>query len=368
MADEGPDFIAWLSENKVLRSTITIHAKVITQFLLNEIHTEIAARKFWRGVRRSLSHKCPDTMHEDWGTVRAYVWLHFLERYARTWSALEYLVKECRLPMGRYGVKALDVGAALGPSAFAMHDFYAAMMEFAKETNKPRWHQPPDIICVERATGFSVMRSQLGGMAHSLSQGAWPSEQSRWGILKDFKKIRPKQERADEFARLRWADITYWDEVREEEVSELLYTDEEANEQSQSMHRYRLFVFANFFTSREWVNDTAEQLAELLTDASPGSVLLVMGAEGGKYQDIYEELQRIAFQAGFGIMVPATRASSKISSVDDIVSLEFLRVFEHVQKLYPNDNPQIIGLGDKFARGEVFTANAIRAFRKHRNS
>ena len=367
MAEEGPDFIAWLGENSVLRGNITIHARVISQLLHAEIDTEIAARKFWHGVPRALSHKSPDTMHEDWGIVRAYAWLHFLERYARTWSALEHLVEECRLPMGRNGVKTLDVGAGLGPVASAIHDFYVAMLEFAKETGHPKWHQPPDITCVERATGFSAMKSQLWEMAYSVSSGNWPSGLSRWNNLTDFKGIRPNQERADEFARLRGADITYWDEIREEETSELLYTDQEANEQSQSMHRYRLFVFSNFFTSCELVDDMAEKLREFLTDANPGSVLLVIGGEGGDYPGIYEELRKIAVEAGFRIIVPDARASSEISSVDDIVSTESLRVFEHAQKLAPNHDPEIVALGDSFAQGKVFRANAIRAFRKHRN-
>ena len=189
-----------------------------------------------------------------------------------------------------------------------------------------------------------------------------------WNNLTDFNEIRPNQERADEFARLRGADITYWDEIREEEASELLYTDQEANEQSQSMHRYRLFVFANFFTSRELVDDMAEKLGELLADANPGSVLLVMGGERRDYPGIYEEMRRIAVAAGFRIIVPDASASSEISSVDDIVSAESLRVFEHAQKLAPNDNPKIVALGDSFAQGKVFPANAIRAFRKHRNA
>ena len=211
-------------------------------------------------------------------------------------------------------------------------------------------------------------RSQLWEMAYSVCRGDWPSGLLGWNNLTDFNEIRPNQERADEFARLRGADITYWDEIREEEASELLYTDQEANEQSQSMHRYRLFVFANFFTSRELVDDMAEKLGELLADANPGSVLLVMGGERRDYPGIYEEMQRIAVAAGFRIIVPDASASSEISSVDDIVSAESLRAFEHAQKLAPNDNPKIVALGDSFAQGKVFPANAIRAFRKHRNA
>ena len=112
----------------------------------------------------------------------------------------------------------------------------------------------------------------------------------------------------------------------------------------------------------------AEKLGELLADANPGSVLLVMGAEGGDYSEIYEKLRGIAVMAGFRIIVPDARASSEIMSVNDIVSTESLRVFEHAQKLAPNDDPEIVALGDSFAKGEVFTANAIRAFRKHRSA
>ena len=34
------------------------------------------------------------------------------------------------------------------------------------------------------------------------------------------------------------------------------------------MHRYRLFVFGNFFTSRGSVDDMAETLGEVLADAN----------------------------------------------------------------------------------------------------
>ena len=368
MAEEGPDFVAWLAENSVLRDNTTIQARVISKLLLAEIDTEFAACEFWKSVPGALSHECPDTMHEDWGTVRAYVWLHFLERYARTWTALEYLVQECRLPMGRHGVKTLDVGSGLGPSAFAIHDFYVAMLEFAEQTDHTNWYQPPELTCVEIGSGFSAMRSHLWELAYSASGGEWPSRLSRWSNLEDFDEIRPTQERADEFARLRWDETTYWDENRGEEVSDPLYTDQESNEQAQSMHRYRLFVFANFFTSRELVDSKAEKLRELLADANPGSVLLVMGGEGSDYPCIYKRLRRLAVEAGFRIIVPDARASSETSSVDDIVSAESLRVFEHAQKLSPNYDPKIVALGDKFAQGLVFPANAVRAFRKHRNA
>ena len=62
----------------------------------------------------------------------------------------------------------------MGPVAFAIHNFYAAMLEVAVETDHPKWYQPPDITCVERASGFSAMRSQLWEMAYSATRGDWP--------------------------------------------------------------------------------------------------------------------------------------------------------------------------------------------------
>ncbi|MXX93747.1 MAG: hypothetical protein F4Y63_09935 [Chloroflexi bacterium] len=367
MSVEGPDFIAWLRRKEVLRDRITVQARVVSRLLIDEIDTEAAAIKFWDGVPRALNHRCPETMHKDWGIVRAYAWLHFLERYARTWGALEYLVEECRLPMGSEGVRTLDVGAGLGAVAFAIHDFYAAMLEFAAETDNPNWHQPPEITCVENGIGWNAMRSQLWEMIHSVARGEWPCDLSTWKNLNDFTGIRPDQERADEFERLRWAYATDWDEYRGEETTELLHTAQEANQEAQSRHRYRLFVFSNFFTSLKSVKAMGDKLSELLTDANPGSVLLVMGAETGCYVAIYEQLQRIAEAAGFRIVVPDARASSAISSVDDIVSAESLKIYEHAQRLAPNDDERIVNFGDSFAQGEVFRANAIRAFRKHRN-
>ena len=51
--------------------------------------------------------------------------------------------------MGKYGVRALDVGTGPGPAAFAILDFYTAMSEFSEITYRPRWRQPPYVTCVE---------------------------------------------------------------------------------------------------------------------------------------------------------------------------------------------------------------------------
>ena len=83
------------------------------------------------------------------GAACAYAWLHLLDRYVRTWLALERLVQKSSLPMGKNGVRALDVGTGPGPAAFAIHDFYAAMVEFSEKTDNPKWRQPAQLTCFE---------------------------------------------------------------------------------------------------------------------------------------------------------------------------------------------------------------------------
>ena len=82
----------------------------------------------------------------------AYAWLHLLERCVRTWLALEGLVKQCLLPMGREGVRALDVGKGPGTSAFATHDFYAVMVKYAEISRKASLATCPTILAVQKAT------------------------------------------------------------------------------------------------------------------------------------------------------------------------------------------------------------------------
>ena len=364
-ADEGQDFLAWLDQRDTLHRSISLPAMVLSGLLREEINSEESARQLWDGVPRALSHDQPETMDKDWGVVRAYAWLHFLERYARTRGALKHLVKESRLPMGRHSVRTLDAGAGLGPAALAVHDFYGAMVDFAEKMSRPSWYQPPEITCVENANGFTAMRNQIWEMCYAASGGEWPKDRSEWHMLTDFNEIRPVEERAEELERLRSAEDRYWDEARQEEASDRLYTDDEANRMSQSTHRYRLFVCSNLFTSKKAHDAMGGKLSELLNDANAGSVLLIMGAEGGEYQTIYAGLRQIAQDAGFQTRLPDATASSKGEGVDKIVSAEAYGIFEHARRFAAPEDPDINKLGQSFAEGRVFPANAIRAFRKH---
>ena len=199
--------------------------------------------------------------------------------------------------MGRYGVRVLDVGTGPGPSAFATHDFYAALEDYAQATDALDWQQPPDITCVECAHSMNHIRHLLA--EHLFSTGAPRSVLGMTGGLHDFCAIRPTRERRQIEHNLRNQYEEYYDEHQEEWHDEPTHTPEEANREANSHHRYRLFTFSNFLTSPERVSAFQENLNDILVDARPGSVLLMIGATGGCYPDIQKQMARLADAGGF---------------------------------------------------------------------
>lgn len=365
MRREGPDFLGWIRENAALARKFDACATVLSTFLLSHIKTADDARMVWRGVPRALNHCEPDTMHEDRGVVLAYAWLHFLERYARAWQALEHLVEEYRLPMGSQGVRALDVGSGLGPTAFAIHDFYSAMLEFSDGTNHPAWRQPIDVTCIEKGVGFNGVRHNLAEMMSIEAQ--IPSVLSICDNLPDYKKFRPQEQRKRLENNLRSEEDEYFDETLGTWISDPIYTLEEANTVSQSLHRYRLFSFSNFLTSQDSVEEFNSTLIETFRDARSGSVLLVLGGTGRKYKKIYEHFRQLALVAGFWDVV-STTVSSADSQVADRVFEENQRIYHHLQGLAPTDDGEIGRLHEHFNGSQFRSSSSLRAFRKFRSA
>ena len=158
---EGSDFLRWLDETQALRAGFRALSNGLLAVLKDQVQTEEQVRELWAAVPAVLS-RCND-LKTYWlpGAPLAYAWLHLPERYVRTWQALKLLVENCLLPMGKHGVRALDVGTGPGPSAFATHDFYVAMTNYAELSGKGHWHQPPNLTCVESSIPMNSFRHQL---------------------------------------------------------------------------------------------------------------------------------------------------------------------------------------------------------------
>lgn len=332
----GKTYLEWIAANRILTSKFNALAESLSTLLQSSISTPEIAYDIWRAVPAVLSRCNEQSTYEMPGSPYAYAWLHFLDRYARTWRALEKLVASGYLPLARYGVRALDVGTGPGPSAFAIHDFYDSLTKFGMERKIKPFNQPPTLTCVEFDRGTNSLRHILAEIAYQQSGQQPQGFLAMCSAISDFREIKPAAQRLRLQRQYRGETEEYYDEVRDEWHSDRLYSAEEANNIAQSLHRYRLIVFSNFLTTVGIVRAFEENLVAILGDAQPGSVLLLIGGKGGPYPEIYEYVNRLAKPAGFQLVMAGEEISSAETEVADQIFVEGAKVYSRLQDLSPN--------------------------------
>ena len=364
---QGRNFLQWLSDRQALQTGFRVLAKSLHELLEQRVRTKEDALKVW-ATMPAVMGDCdrPGTFGET-EAVSAYSWLHLPDRYVRTWLALEQLVEQCLLPMGKEGVRALDVGTGPGPSAFATHDFYAAMTEFAEVSDNELWQQPPQMTCVEREVSMNQFRHHLAEVM--AMNGAPQSVLAMCGGRGAFEVIFPTEERRTKNRSLMWAEASYYDEYSEQWESELLYTPEEANHIANNHFRYRLFTFSNFLTQISMIEDFRPNLTDILNDARAGSVLLIIGGKSDQYQSIHCKVADLAHEAGFSGTLENHLLLSSLAVIDGAVYDEQVRFYRRLKRLaggLPVDNSIASKLKRYFERGEAnsWGTSSIHAYRK----
>ena len=336
---EGARFLQWIDDNQALRTGFIALANALQEMLEDCVRTRKDACDLW-GAVPDVIRRCNDLKtYCKPKAAPAYAWLHFLERYVRTWLALQKLVKQNLLPMGKEGVRALDVGTGPGPSAFATHDFYAAMVEYAEFSGNKHWRQPPRLTCVEAAGAMNHFRHLLAEKL--FEQGAPESVLAMCGNIQNFKSIHPRQERKELSEGLLNEYENYYDEGSDAWHSEPLYTPNEANYIANNQHRYRLFTISNFLTELSDVECYRQNLTNILTDAHLGSVLLVIGTTGRHYPKIYKKVAALARDARFSQNAEDLRVSISHAGMGDSVYSEGARFYRRLKYLagdFPNNN------------------------------
>ncbi len=382
---EGCDFLTWLRDSHVLSSKFEILTEALCILLQRNVRTSEDALSVWKAVTAALKNS--DECGRQ-GAAEAYAWLHLPTRYVRAWMALEHLVKKCCLPMGKDGVQTLDVGTGTGPVAFAVHDFYAAMMEFSELRGKPQWHQPPRVHCVELNGPTNRLRHHLAELMFEQGQKKWLGLLAMCNAQLDFKKVLPSCDRKQLEQSLRNAEERYFDEVEGEWTWEPSYTPEEANWIAQSSYRYRLITFSNFLTSCEMIRPASPaavqcrdsqtvrpNLEDILQDAAPGSVLMVLGGKKEQYPSIYTKVDRIAQDATFQPTVTdktVSDAKSKVAGQVYAAGKRFFQFLEpHIAHLAPKDTPEQKRVREYFGKSSDHApsstgCSALRVWRKYR--
>ena len=366
LKQEGSYFISWLGDERVLSRKFGILAEGLSSLLRETVRTPEEARDVWEAVPAVLSHCNEQATYEQPGAACAYAWLYLLERYVRTWLALERLVQKNCLPMGKNGVRALDVGTGPGPAAFAIRDFYVAMVNFSEVIGNPEWRQPPHLTCVEFDGSTNHFRHQLTEVLYQQAGRDSDGVLSMTSALHDFGELEPTRERKQYFEILRDEEDEYFDEAAGRWDSDRVYLSEEANNMAQSLHRYRLVAFSNFLTTPGVVKSFRHNLVDVLRDAAPGTVLLVLGGIGGSYHEIYEYVDKLAKPSGFELTVLGDTVSCSDSEVAGQVYEEGHRFYEVLQNLDFNNDDATKKVRKHF-EGEMpnyLHSSEIRAYRK----
>lgn len=363
---EGAAVLGWLGREERLGKGLDALAVGLREILNAHVRSASDAREVWEAVSAVIA-KCnePETYSERGANV-AYAWLHLLVRYVRTWLALEHLLAHGLLPMGKYGVRVLDVGTGPGPSALATHDFYVALTGYARSVGGVRWQQPSDVTCVERCGAMNHFRHVL---SETLAlNGAPQSILAMASGLSDFATVRPSVERRELERRLRNQYDGYYDELGEWS-DEPTHTAEEANREANAHRRYKLFTFSNFLTTLDTVSTFQRNLEDLLTDAQPGSVLLMIGGKGNDYAEIRKRMARLAEAGGFRRGNPSVKVGVGDARVDGRLAEE-ARWFHGRLKGLAGDLPAYDAvtrdlLDELEGRKRMsFGASAVHAFRK----
>ena len=364
---QGSEFLQWLSECRALQARFSVLARSLHELLEHRVRTKKAALEVWATVPSVISD-CdnPETFRHT-AAATAYSWLHLLDRYVRSWLSLEQLVVHCLLPMGKQGVRALDIGTGPGPSAFATHDFYTAMTEFAEETGNEFWRQPSQMNCVESAIPMIQFRHHLAEFM--VTNRAPRTVVAMCGSLGRFESILPTEARKAMNHSLRWAEDSYYDEYTERWESGPRYTPEEANRIANNHHRYRLFTLSYFLTQTSMIEDFRPNLTDILNDARPGSVLLLIGGSTKKYQDVRFQVAGLAREAGFLRTLNDLSVSSSDNAMRGIVYAEQVRFYQQLVRLagdLPADNPTARKFKRYFERGvpSSWGTSSIHAYRK----
>ncbi len=357
--------LRWLAHKNSLSRGFDRLAQGLREILDAEIRTPADARRVWDAASSVLGRCNDPATYRLTGADLAYGWLHLLDRYMRTWIALEQLLREQMLPMGQHGVRVLDVGTGPGPSAFATHDFYVVLTDYSGISNSKPCSQPPDFTCVEQAGAMNCFRHRLSEVL--FGSGEPESIFTMVGGLDDFSRIRPREERRQLERQLRdsydeWHDGEEWQ-------AEPTHTAEEANHEANAHRRYQLFAFSNFLTTLEALDTFSDAILNILRDARPGFVVLVFGGRGDDYPEIRRRVGRLAQAGGFRRSAARERVTSENSGLEERLAEEWRWLYTRLRDLagdLPTEDLKTKSLRDELeGRTQVkFRSSAVDAYRK----
>lgn len=123
-------FSNWLLSADLPHKMVEAIANDLKTYLKWRLTTPSECIDFWDN-RDAVRASCNDnSTYDKHFAAEAYAFTHMLERYWRTWKVLQHLTNLCLLPLGKDGIRMLDIGTGPSPIPYAVLDFYALLREF----------------------------------------------------------------------------------------------------------------------------------------------------------------------------------------------------------------------------------------------
>jgi hypothetical protein len=347
-------FLQYLREQPKRSIALSDTAIKLTAFLGNSIQRTEEAAAFWNAVPAVLERCDEQDTYDLEMASEAYAWVHLLDRYVRTWLALETMVQRACLPLAANGVNVLDVGTGPGPSTLAITHFYNSLSEYANAVGEKALVQPCRISVVELSWENNAFRSRF--------REATMVPMSEDEFFDDVRDIDPREQRAQ--IRRHLLDETEYNPKTGYE--EAVCLPETADSESQGRYRYRLVTLSNFLTNFEIMKTAHASLEAILSDLQPGSVVLAIGGMGAHYPAIYQHLDEVATRCGLQPKIVDERVASLPQ--DTRIIVEAARgVARQIERLcpmtdaVPGEVRRALDRGDRWGR-----ASTIRVYRRNK--
>lgn len=248
----------------------------------------------------------------------AYAGVHLLDRYGRVMQVLEFLMKNGRLPLRKVGFKVLEVGSGPAPALYAVHDFYSILRD---------WPGRGSTEIAEIKYADSLDRGEAwDSILHHVSEQLMVIRGKNQGAiglpfrraiddLSGFDPQRRHHEAIAQHARKIFSDFNSADEpISSKSAFRIAYQDG-----GSAPSAYDLIFMCNFLTQPSMTQHYRKELQKLAHSLTPGGVLVVIGATGKQYPEIYKEVVEIASGARLINISPANVFNPNLSPHLNIV-------------------------------------------------
>lgn len=231
---------------------------------------------------------CDDLVFDEAPASLAYLLWHQVDRYHRTFEALDLLFEKGALPLAKPSrpLRMLEVGSGPAPAGYAVVDYYAALATWSSQQ-----------AVSEGPSAFAVV--------HTLDRGDY------WDRiihqLSEHLVWRPERSSVGRFFQRTYEDLAGFDvrhlhnqaqtaarRAREDPDSDAMidWFDEPAVDQPVGWANippsaYDLIVVSNFLTNRQILEGLADELQRLARSLVPGGVLLTMSGTSPAYRQLW---------------------------------------------------------------------------------